>query len=545
MGIAINAAPQSSKSKEAAASSQRDTVAKPMTDKQRKKQEDKLRKELETPYRKWLNEDVGYIITDEERTAFKRLSTDDERQQFIEQFWLRRDPTPDTEENEFKEEHYRRIAYANDHFASGIPGWKTDRGRIYITFGPPDEIESHPAGGTYERPYEEGGGTTSTYPFEKWRYRYIDGIGNDVNIEFVDTTMSGEYHMSMDPSEKDALLYVPNAGLTMMEQMGLASKTDRFNRTDGTHLGVGDQPLPNSMNEFERLEQFAKLQKPPAVKYKDLEAAVSSSIRYNTLPFKVQADYIKITDATVLTTVTIQFQLHDLQFQQKDNIAKATVNIFGRVTSIAGRMINTFEDPVTVELPSDLLQKALDSSRIYQKAIPLAPGMYRLNVVCKDITGGNMTTYPMALNVPHFDEEKLGSSSLILADLVEKVPTNSIGSGPFVIGDTKVRPRLNDTFNRNEKLGIYTQFYNFAPDEKTNKPNGTIQYQITKNGVDKPVLDYVQEVTSVPGATAQRVTVEQLLDLRSLDPGQYTLKIKAVDKNRNQELTPTANFTVK
>ena len=178
-------------------------------------------------------------------------------------------------------------------------------------------------------------------------------------------------------------------------------------------------------------------------------------------------------------------------------------------------------------------------------AIPLAPGMYRLNVVCKDITGGNMTTYPMALNVPHFDEEKLGSSSLILADLVEKVPTNSIGSGPFVIGDTKVRPRLNDTFNRNEKLGIYTQFYNFAPDEKTNKPNGTIQYQITKNGVDKPVLDYVQEVTSVPGATAQRVTVEQLLDLRSLDPGQYTLKIKAVDKNRNQELTPTANFTVK
>src|SRR5271154_7065311 len=214
----LSAAPQSdqdgSKEKDTKKVSQRETVAKPMTDKQRKKQEEKLRKELETPYKKWLNEDVVYIITDEEKTAFKRLSTDDERQQFIEQFWLRRDPTPDTEENEFKEEHYRRIAYANDHYPSGIPGWKTDRGRTYIVFGPPDEIESHPSGGTYERPFEEGGGTTSTYPFEKWRYRYIDGIGNDINIEFVDTTMSGEYHMSMDPSEKDALLYVPNAGLT-------------------------------------------------------------------------------------------------------------------------------------------------------------------------------------------------------------------------------------------------------------------------------------------------------------------------------------------
>src|SRR5277367_1751479 len=272
----------------APAAASRDTVAKPMTAKQKKKQEDKLRKELETPYRKWLNEDVAYIITDEERKAFKRLSTDDERETFIEDFWLRRDPTPDTEENEYREEHYRRIAYANDRFASGIPGWKTDRGRIYIEYGPPDEIDSHPSGGTYERPYEEGGGTTSTYPFEQWRFRYIEGIGSNIIIEFVDTTMSGEYHMTMDPSEKDALLYVPGAGLTMAEQMGLADKTQRFSRTDGTHLGTGSSPLPVSMQEFERIEQFAKLQKPPAVKFKDLEPAVSSSIRFNTLPFKVQ-----------------------------------------------------------------------------------------------------------------------------------------------------------------------------------------------------------------------------------------------------------------
>jgi GWxTD domain-containing protein len=546
----LSAAPQSSQQTDQdngkdKKSSARETVAKPMTDKQRKKQEEKLRKELETPYRKWLNEDVVYIITDEEKAAFKRLSTDDERQQFIEQFWLRRDPTPDTEENEYKEEHYRRIAYANEHYPSGIPGWKTDRGRIYIVFGPPDEIESHPSGGTYERPYEEGGGTTSTYPFEQWRYRYLDGIGNNIVIEFVDTTMSGEYHMSMDPSEKDALLYVPGAGLTLAEQMGLADKTQRFNRTDGTHLGTGSDPLPVSMQEFERLEQFAKLQAAPKVKYKDLEEAVSSSIRYNALPFKVKTDFIKVTDSTVLAMVALQFERKDLQFQQKDDVAKATVNIFGRITSIAGRTVTTFEDPVVVEVPSAMLGKAIEGVNVYSKTIPLAPGMYRLTLVCKDIVAGAMTTYPMALNVPHFDEEKLGQSSLILADVIEKVPTNSIGTGQFVVGDTKVRPRINDTFDRKEKLGIYTQLYNFGPDEKSKKPNGSIEYELVKNGVEKPIFDYSEQLATVPGASAQQVTIEKLLPLESLEPGQYTLKLKVVDNNRNQTLTPTASFTIK
>jgi GWxTD domain-containing protein len=216
----------------------------------------------ESPYTKWLNEDVVYIISDEERGAFRRLNTDEERGKFIEQFWLRRDPTPDTERNEFREEHYRRIAYANDNFASGVPGWKTDRGMIYIKFGPPDEREEHRTGGVYQRPIEEGGGQTSTFPFEKWRYRYIEGVGKDVNIEFVYTTLKGEFHMTTDPAEKDALLYVPHAGLTLYEQNGLASKDDRFTRTDGTRLGTGTMPLPASMEQFTRLRQFANLQAP-------------------------------------------------------------------------------------------------------------------------------------------------------------------------------------------------------------------------------------------------------------------------------------------
>jgi GWxTD domain-containing protein len=522
----------------------RETIAKPLSKKEAERRAKSLRRELEGPYRRWLNEDVSYIITDEERAAFKRLSTPEELESFVEQFWLRRDPTPDSAENEYKEEHYRRIAYANERFASGIPGWKSDRGRIYITFGPPTEIESHPSGGTYERPFEEGGGTTSTYPFEKWRYRWIEGIGTDVNIEFVDTTMTGEYRMTMDPSEKDALLMVPGAGLTLMEQMGLSSKNDRFNRTDGTRLGTGNQPLPARMNQFERLEQFAKLHRAPEIKFKDLEAAVTSTIKYNILPMKARTDYIRMTNSTIMASVTLQFDRRDLQFQTKEGVAKATVNIYGRITSMARRVVNVFEDVVAVEVPPDLLGEAAKGSSVYQKSVPLAPGMYRLNIVAKDVISGNMINHEVALNVPHFDDEKLGSSTLILADLIEKVPTKNIGTGQFVIGAHKVRPRLNETFRRDEKMGIYLQLYNFAADEKTQKPDGVIKYEVVKKGTNEKIFEYTEELSKVENVSANQVTVEKLLPLQTLEPGQYTLRMEIVDRTRNQTLTPSASFTI-
>src|SRR6266851_4855797 len=273
-----------------------DKPADQLTPKERKQREKRLYKELASPYKKWLEEEVGYIITDEERTAFLRLMNNEEREQFIEQFWLTRDPTPDTPENEFKEEHYRRIAYANERFASGIPGWKTDRGRIYIIWGPAEEIESHPSGGTYNRPQEEGGGSTSTYPFEKWRYRYLEGIGNDIILEFVDPTGSGEYRLTMDPSEKDALLHVPGAGLSQLEAMGMASKTDRFTRSDGTNLPKALGGESASMNEFNRLELYAKAFRAPEVKFKDLEAIVTSRIVRDQVHFTWRPDFLKVTN---------------------------------------------------------------------------------------------------------------------------------------------------------------------------------------------------------------------------------------------------------
>jgi GWxTD domain-containing protein len=158
-----------------------------------------------TPYKKWIDQDVAYIIGDEERKAFEQLRTDEEREKFVEQFWARRDPTPGTPENEFKQEHYRRMASVNERYsANGIEGWQTDRGRIYIQYGPPDEIESHPIATSNLRPADRPVGP-ATYPFQQWLYRHIDGIGDNIVIEFVDKTGNGEYRMTMDPSAKDAL----------------------------------------------------------------------------------------------------------------------------------------------------------------------------------------------------------------------------------------------------------------------------------------------------------------------------------------------------
>jgi GWxTD domain-containing protein len=526
-----------------------DPLKRPLSEKERKANEKRFKQEVSGSYKKWLDEDVRWIITDEERAAFKQLSNDEERDQFIEAFWQRRDPTPDTIENEFKEEHYRRIAYANEHFPAGIPGWKTDRGRMYIMYGPPDEIESHPSGGTYERPMEEGGGETSTYPFEQWRYRYLEGVGQEVIIEFVDTCMCGDYHMTIDRSEKDALLYTPNAGLTLYEQMGMANKTSRFSGGGLERLGTGPFSQDLQTKQFDRLEQFAKLNKPPAVKFKDLEEIVSHKINVNLMPFDVRADFVKVTSDTVLTPITIQMKNHDITFVNKEGVQRGTVNIFGRVTTLSGRIAQTFEDTVQVDVPAELLPKTVDNSQVYWKALPLKPGHYRLDIVVKDVNGDRAGNWSKSLQVPDFGDDHLSNSSLIVADQMYPVATKEIGTGNFVIGTMKIRPRVPSAdgkpvvFKRNQKLNFWMQVYNLGVDEKTHKPSATIEYDVVNTATNKAVV-HSTESTEQMGNVGEQVTLQKTLSAANLQPGQYRIEIKVNDNISKQTVDPKATFAV-
>jgi len=507
-----------------------DPLKRPQTEKQKKENSKALKQELGKSYKKWLSEDVAWIITDEERQAFKQLSNDEERDNFIEAFWQRRDPTPDTEENEFKEEHYRRIEYANEHFAAGIPGWKTDRGHIYIVYGAPDENDSHPSGGTYDRPMDEGGGQTSTFPFEDWRYRYIEGIGQEVIIEFVDTCMCGDYHMTIDRGEKDALQHTPNAGLTLYEQMGMSNKSDRFTGSGLETLGQGPGTQSLQAKQFDRLEQFAKLTAPPPVKFKDLEEEVGHIISYNPMPFDVRSDFIKVTGDTVLVPITIQIKNRDITFANKDGVQRGIVNIFGRVTTLSGRTAQTFEDTVQADVPAELLAKAVESSQIYWKAVPLKPGLYKLDLVIKDVNGDRVGTWRKNLPVPEFADDRLSSSSLIVADTMEQVAAKNVGTGMFVIGTTKVRPRVPSadgkpmSFKRNQKLNFWMQVYNLSVDDKTHKPSATVEYDVVNTTTNKSVVHSV-ESTDTMGNT-------------------YRIQIKVNDSISKQTLDPSATFAV-
>ena len=501
-------------------------------------------------YRKWLDEDVaGSSPTTSARRSCSSPTTKSATSS-LRAFWQRRDPTPDTEENEFKEEHYRRIAYANEHFAAGIPGWKTDRGHMYIVFGPPDEIDSHPSGGTYDRPMEEGGGETSTFPFETWRYRYLEGIGQEVIIEFVDTCMCGDYHMTMDRSEKDALKMVPNAGLTLYEPMGMANKADRFTNGGIEQLGQGPFNQDLQTKQFDRLEQFAKLQAAPAVKFKDLEEVVSHKISVNLMPFDVRADFVKVTSDTVLVPVTIQIKNRDITFQNKDGVERGTVNIFGRVTTLTGKIVQTFEDTVQVDVPAELLPKTAENSSVYWKALPLriSQNRYRLDIVVKDVNGDRTGTWSHAIMIPDFSEDKLSNSSLIIADQMEPVAAKNVGTGNFVIGTTKVRPRVASSdgkpisFKRNQKLNFWMQVYNLSVDEKTHKPSATIEYNVT-DANNKAVIHTV-ESTDTMGNVGDQVTLQKTLSAANLQPGLYKIEIKVNDNLSKQTVDPSATFAV-
>jgi GWxTD domain-containing protein len=507
--------------------------------------------ELKGTYKKWLDEDVRWIITDQEAKTFKSLANDEERDSFIEQFWQRRNPNPDSNDNEYRDEYYARIAYANEHFAAGEPGWMTDRGHIYIAYGKPDNIDSHPSGGSYDRPVEEGGGETSTFPFEVWHYRYLEGIGDNIDIEFVDTCMCGEYHATIDRSEKDALKHVPGAGLTQYEEMGQAKKADRFSGGGLEQLGAGPSSSSQQSKEFDRLDTFAKLFAPPPVKFTDLDDFLTSSKILSGPPFlfDVRTDYVKLTNETVMVPVTMQIRQGDLTYNTKEGDSKGTVNILGRVSTINHRIVYTFEDTVTVETASDLLEREKNNMRVYWQAIQLPPGRYKLEIAIKDVNNvDHIGTWRRSIEVPEFDDDRLSSSSLILASDMARVPSKDVGAGNFVIGNTKVIPRVPPTvsapvtYHRAQNLNFWMQVYNLGIGENK-KNDATIDYQVLDLATNKEILA-MHESAAKLNPNADQLTLEKTMPLASLVPGKYQVTIKINDGVSKQQIAQSAPFTV-
>src|SRR6266487_1208604 len=497
-----------------------------------------VKPELKRVYKDWLEKDVAYIITDEERKAFRKLETNDERERFIEEFWRRRDPDPDTDENEYREEYYERIAYTNEHFASGIPGWKTDRGRIYIMYGKPDEKESHPAGGPYEREPYEGGGQTTTYPFERWFYRYLAGVGSGIEIEFVDPTGSGEYRIARNPDEKDALLHVPGAGLTLAEEMGLSDKGDRISNLGG--IGMPNYTCEQD-SPFSRLQILTDIQRPPQIKFNDLASAVNTPvIEDNPLNFDVRVDFFRQSDERVVTAFTIQTDNQNLVFQDSGGLQQAQLNIFGKITHVSGRRAGVFEDPVITRATPEELADAKGRKSAYQKAVALTPGHYKVDVIVRDIESGATGVRHWGFDVPKYDTGKLSTSTLIIASRLEALGDQP-AVGMFTIGNVKVIPNVSGTYHKGTPIGIYMQIYNAGIDQTTLRPSVDVEYALMKDG--KEIFKAPEDWRGNSDA-GQRLTLARLLDSRSLNPGDYSMEVRVRDRVSGQSLVQTAKFTV-
>jgi len=363
--------------------------------------------------------------------------------------------------------------------------------------------------------------------------------------------MCGDYHMTLDRSEKDALKYTPNAGLTLYEQMGMSSKAARFSGGGLEQLGAGPMSSNLQTKEFDRLEQFAKLQAPPPVKFKDLEEIVNTKLITNLMPFDVRSDFVKVTGDTVLVPVTIQMKYRDITFNNKDGVQRGTVNIFGRVSTLTGRVVQTFEDTAQVDVPAELLPRTAENSSVYWKALPLRPGRYKIEIAVKDVNGDRKGLWSRGIVVPEYSDDKLSTSSLIVADQMEAVPTKDVSAGNFVIGVTKVRPRVAPAdgkpamFNRSrdQKVNFWMQVYNLGVDDKTHKASATFEFDIVNIATNKPVVQKT-ESTDTMGNVGDQVTLQKSIAAANLQPGVYRIEIKVNDNISKQTVDPSATFAV-
>lgn len=508
--------------------------------------------ETDDYYREWLEKDVVYIIDPNERNVFLKLTTPEEKDHFIEQFWRRRDPDLATPENEYKEEHYRRIAYANENFHSGVPGWKTDRGWVYIKYGPPDGLEKHPEGGFYARKHHEGGGFTSTYPFEVWFYRHLPGVGEGIEIEFVDASKTNEYRMAQDPDEKDALLHVPGAGLTLGETFGSVSRFDRLrfrNMTDELdfrYRRIQDFPL-------QRLQRLYGLQQAPVLEFNDLEKIVNTRIFYQQLPVEIRIDQLRINRELSLVPITLFVENRDLSLERLSSKAgRAVLDVYGRVESVGGQIEYVFEDTVQRDYPMASGQGPQKGKTLYQKRLPLKAGRYKLSLVVRESSTGKLNTAERLIHVESWPDSQLFCSSLILTPLAQPLKESDSLAEPFVLTSHRVRPVEDNEFQVADAfVQSYFEVYNLGIDQSTLKPSASVEVSLSfwgPPGAERQQPQQVFPFTPIKDEfefARDRLVVYKTIPFAGLIPGKYTVHFRVTDRVKSASVDQRVDFKIR
>jgi GWxTD domain-containing protein len=450
----------------------------------------------------WIQGEVRYLISEEERAVYSKLTTPEERERFIEEFWRRRDPNPQTPENEFREEFYRRIAYANENFGAGMPGWLTDRGRVYVLYGPPKRRDAHPMGGRYQKPANQGGDTITTFPFEIWEYDYIPGIGQDLTIEFVDRSGSGLYTLETDPNKKDVFYW-------------------RRGEMPQQRVWARAKEMP-----FERMRVWAKFQSPPPLQFAKLREEVRSEITYDELPYDVSTAFVRISAESYAIPLTLSIPNDRLLYVGKEGYFQSELQLYVAVTNLNGATVYQCDEAFqTRTAPGEPIAELLKRRTYHQRIIPLPPGRYKLRTVLKDVNSNKIGVRDIMTWIPQVSDTGLNTSSLIYADVIQPAPANSRGE-EFVLGPLKVIPNTKAAFPRRHKLGLYLEVYDLELDQSTQQPAVEISYIL--QGPDGQEVRFAGESES-RFQEGRSLAVAKAIPLENLAPGKYRVVVRITD----------------
>jgi len=449
----------------------------------------------------WIKGEVRYLITEEERAVYGKLTTAEEREQFIEEFWRRRDPNPATPDNEFREEFYRRIAYANENFRAGGPGWMTERGRIYVLYGPPDRRDARPMGGRYQKPANMGGDTVTTYPFEIWEYDYIPGIGNDLTIEFVDRTGTGMYVLTTDSNQKDVFYW-------------------RRGEMPQQRVWARAKEMP-----FERMRVWSRFQAPPPLQFAKLREEVKTAISYNALPFEVSTAFVRISADSYGVPLSIAIANDKLQYLGKDGIYQSELQLYVAVANLNGATVYQVDEGFQKRSSGEPLAQLLKRRTYHQRIIPLPPGRYRMQIVLKDVNADKVGIQETTIWIPQVSDTGLNTSSLIYADIIQPAPEGSRGE-EFVLGPLMVVPNIKAAFDRRHRLGLYVEVYDLELDQATQKQAVEIGYAL--EGPDGKVVQIGNEFESRI-EEGRSLAVAKGIPLEDFAPGKYRVLVRISD----------------
>jgi len=489
-------------------------------------------KDLPEGYRKWLEEEVVYIITPKEKVVFLQLDNDRVRNLFIEAFWRQRDPNPNTVENEFKKEHYRRITFANQRFGkeSPGPGWRSDMGRIYITLGEASYAEQHE-------------NLSEVYPVIIWFYEGMIeyGLPNSFSVVFFKKAGIGEFelyspvkygpqhlliHYKGDPTN-----YIAAYNELLQIQPNIASVS--------LSLIPGETGHTLSPSIASEVLISGKIPTAPHKKVKDIYA--EKLLRYKDIvEVEYTANYIDndsyvdvIKDKSGIFFVHYLVEPKKLSLEQIENKFYTTLKINGKISDLKGNSIYQYEKTIPIEFNEEELNKIKTKLFSYQDTFPLAAGHYKFNVLLKNTVSKEFTSVEKDIAIPK--ALSLQMSYLLLANRMIKGSKYAGKNKPFLIDDIQLVPSPRNDFTHNSKLYLFFQIFGL---DKELKENGFLEYSIFKE--NEKIHSMIKNIKESP----DKINFLEEFSLENLSPANYIIRVTLFNKDKQEILFEQSRFYI-